>query len=78
MAGDQWIWTSSAWPRLTYDNARLAEPLRRAQAECGRLFGKAEAPSPDAPVVTRPQKRSASNGGRGSGGGVGTPGLFGN
>jgi Fic family protein len=43
MAGDQWIWTSSAWPRLTYDIARLAEPLRRAQAECGRLFGKAEA-----------------------------------
>jgi murein L,D-transpeptidase YcbB/YkuD len=42
------------------------------------LFGKAEAPSPDPPVVTRPQKRSASNGGRGSGGGVGTPGLFGN
>lgn len=42
------------------------------------LFGKAEAPSPDPPVVTRPQKRSASNGGRGFGGGVGIPGLFGN
>ena len=32
------------------------------------LFGKAEAPAPDAPVVARPQKRSASNGGRGFGG----------
>jgi murein L,D-transpeptidase YcbB/YkuD len=42
------------------------------------LFGKAEAVSPDPPVVTRPQKRSASNGGRGFGGGVGIPGLFGN
>ena len=43
MVDSPWIWTSSAWPRLTYDIARLAEPLRRAQAECGRLFGKAEA-----------------------------------
>ena len=41
------------------------------------LFGKAEAPAPDAPVVARPRKRSASNGGRGFGGG-GIPGLFGN
>jgi murein L,D-transpeptidase YcbB/YkuD len=40
------------------------------------LFGKAEAPAPDAPAVARPQKRSASNGGRGFGGGI--PGLFGN
>jgi Fic family protein len=43
MGENSWIWTSPAWPRLTYDLARLAEPLRRAQAECGRLFGKAEA-----------------------------------
>jgi murein L,D-transpeptidase YcbB/YkuD len=42
------------------------------------LFGKAEAPSADTPAVARPQKRSASNGGRGFGGGVGIPGLFGN
>jgi L,D-transpeptidase YcbB len=42
------------------------------------LFGKAEAVPDDAPVVTRPPKRSASNGGRGGFGGVAIPGLFGN
>jgi len=41
------------------------------------LFGKAETVPDDAPAVTRPQRRSASNGGRGFGG-VAIPGLFGN
>ncbi len=34
---------SPSWPNLGYDLPRLAEPLRRARAESGRLFGKAEA-----------------------------------
>jgi hypothetical protein len=42
------------------------------------LFGKVEAIPDDAPAVTRPPKRSASNGGRGGFGGVAIPGLFGN
>jgi L,D-transpeptidase YcbB len=42
------------------------------------LFGKAEAVPDDAPAVTRPPRRSASNGGRGGFGGVAIPGLFGN
>jgi hypothetical protein len=41
------------------------------------LFGKAETVTDDPPAVTRPQRRSASNGGRGFGG-VAIPGLFGN
>jgi L,D-transpeptidase YcbB len=40
------------------------------------LFGKAETVSDDPPAVTRPRKRSASNGGRGFG--VAVPGMFGN
>lgn len=43
MSKTSWIWTSSAWPSLTYDLNRLAEPLRRARQDVGRLFGKAEA-----------------------------------
>jgi len=43
MPDTTWIWTSSAWPNFGYDLARLAEPLRRARVEGGRLFGKAEA-----------------------------------
>jgi Fic family protein len=38
-----WIWESPSWPTLTYDADRLAEPLKRARSESGRLFGKAEA-----------------------------------
>ncbi len=43
MTETAWIWTSPAWPRLTYDLERLAGPLSRARAEGGRLYGKAEA-----------------------------------
>lgn len=43
MPSTRWIWQSPAWPDLTYDAERLAEPLRRARLELGRLFGKAEA-----------------------------------
>jgi Fic family protein len=43
MPNTTWIWTSPQWPVLSYDIERLAEPLRRARAESGRLFGKAEA-----------------------------------
>lgn len=43
MTDTAWIWTSPAWPRLTYDLERLAGSLSRARAEGGRLFGKAEA-----------------------------------
>ena len=43
MPDTAWIWTSPAWPDFGYDLARLTEPLRRARAESGRLFGKAEA-----------------------------------
>lgn len=43
MPDTAWIWTSPAWPDFGYDLARLAEPLRRARADSGRLFGKAEA-----------------------------------
>lgn len=38
-----WIWQSAQWPTLRYDESALEAPLRRARAECGRLFGKAEA-----------------------------------
>ena len=38
-----WIWTSPAWPNLTYDVERLAGPIHRARTESGRLLGKAEA-----------------------------------
>jgi Fic family protein len=38
-----WIWQAPRWPELTYDPERLAEPLKVARAESGRLFGKAEA-----------------------------------
>jgi Fic family protein len=38
-----WVWQAPSWPTLTYDLQRLAEPLRRAREEQGRLFGKAEA-----------------------------------
>lgn len=43
MAATPWIWTSPAWPRLTYDLKRLAGPLGRARAEGGRLYGMAAA-----------------------------------
>lgn len=38
-----WIWKSPTWPKLTYRAEPLAEPLKCARAESGRLFGKAEA-----------------------------------
>jgi Fic family protein len=37
-----WIWQASQWPDLTYDFERIAESLRQARIEFGRLFGKAE------------------------------------
>ncbi|MBM5811753.1 MAG: Fic family protein [Gammaproteobacteria bacterium] len=43
MAASAWIWTSPAWPSLTYDLERLAGPLGRARAEGGRLYGMAAA-----------------------------------
>ena len=43
MTGTAWIWTSPAWPGLTYDVERLAGSLSRARTEGGRLYGKAEA-----------------------------------
>jgi Fic family protein len=42
MAASTWIWESAQWPTLTYDLETLAEPLRRARTEYGRLLGKAE------------------------------------
>jgi murein L,D-transpeptidase YcbB/YkuD len=42
------------------------------------LFGRAETVFDEPAPVSRPQKRSASNGGRGGFGGVAIPGLFGN
>jgi Fic family protein len=42
MTQQAWIWQSSAWPNLTYNVDLLAEPLRRARFELGRLFGQAE------------------------------------
>ena len=41
MVTASWIWNSPSWPNLTYELAALAEPLRVARAEYGRLFGKA-------------------------------------
>src|ERR1700722_2967122 len=38
-----WIWNSPRWPGLAYDAERLSEPLARARAASGALFGKAEA-----------------------------------
>ncbi len=38
-----WIWQSSNWPRLTFDVARLAQPLGRARQEAGILIGQAAA-----------------------------------
>lgn len=43
MPATQWIWQSPNWPVPAYDAERLAEPLRHARLELGRLFGKAEA-----------------------------------
>jgi Fic family protein len=37
-----WIWQGPQWPAFSYDSERLAEPLRRARTEFGRLLGKAE------------------------------------
>jgi Fic family protein len=42
MSSGPWIWNSPNWPSLSYDLEALAEPLRIARTECGRLFGKAE------------------------------------
>jgi Fic family protein len=42
MAYQAWVWQSPAWPNLTYRLDLLAEPLRRARSELGRLFGQAE------------------------------------
>ena len=38
-----WIWTTPAWPQLSYDLDHLAAPLAAARQEWGRLLGKAEA-----------------------------------
>ena len=57
----------------TYDDVY---GLDKKMAEA--LFGRAETVSDEPPAVRRPQKRSASNGGRGGFGGVAIPGLFGN
>ena len=38
-----WIWTTPAWPQLSYDLDHLAAPLSVARQEWGRLLGKAEA-----------------------------------
>lgn len=41
-----WIWNSSDWPSLKYRAEPLAEPLKVARIEYGRLLGKAEAIAP--------------------------------
>jgi Fic family protein len=38
-----WIWTSPTWPKLSYDQDHLIEPLGRARETAGHLRGKAEA-----------------------------------
>jgi len=38
-----WIWNSPAWPKLTCRVEPLAQALKHARSESGRLFGKAEA-----------------------------------
>lgn len=43
MSAVPWIWNSPTWPDLAYQAEQLAQPLRRARSESGRLFGKAEA-----------------------------------
>jgi Fic family protein len=43
MSKARWIWRSLAWPKLSFDQARLVEPLSRARDTAGRLRGKAEA-----------------------------------
>ena len=42
MIDKTWIWQSTAWPSLTYQLELLADPLRRARTELGRLLGRAE------------------------------------
>ncbi len=39
----RWIWQAPAWPQLSFDAARLAQPLALARQEAGALFGKAAA-----------------------------------
>jgi len=43
MSEGPWIWNAPTWPELTYQAEQLAQPLKRARIESGRLFGKAEA-----------------------------------
>lgn len=43
MSNASWIWNAPDWPELTFEPERLAQPLKRARNEVGRLFGKAEA-----------------------------------
>jgi Fic family protein len=43
MSAVRWIWQSPNWPNLTFDAARLAQPLGRARQEMGILIGKAAA-----------------------------------
>lgn len=38
-----WIWQSANWPRLTFDAARLAQPLARARQAAGILIGQSAA-----------------------------------
>ncbi len=37
----RWIWQAPSWPQLSFDAARLAQPLALARQEAGVLFGKA-------------------------------------
>lgn len=41
MTAVRWIWQSPSWPALTFDVARLAQPLARARQAVGVLIGKA-------------------------------------
>jgi Fic family protein len=43
MSEGLWIWNAPAWPELSYRAEQLAQPLKRARSESGRLFGKSEA-----------------------------------
>lgn len=42
MNSARWIWQSPRWPALTFDAARLTQPLARARQAVGVLIGKAE------------------------------------
>jgi Fic family protein len=50
-----WIWTAPTWPRFVYDRAALAEPVRLARIEEGRLLGQAEAVGAEEQSIVRQQ-----------------------